>query len=70
MRVTQKLKHTLEAPAGQQHFYVSFLHTGYLLKQHTKRKKHFLWILWWVPKGLTLGILAHAQQAHVTRIYL
>lgn len=38
-RVTQKLTHTLEAPAGQQHFYVSLLHTGYLLKQHTKQNK-------------------------------
>lgn len=29
------------------------------------------WILWWVPKGLTLGILARAKlQAHVTHIYL
>lgn len=38
-RVTQKLTHIFEAPAGQQHFYVSFLHTGYLLKQHKKNPK-------------------------------
>lgn len=58
-RVTQKLTRSLEAPAGQQNFYVSLLHTGYLLKQHTKqKKKHFLWVLWRVPKGWTLGMLS------------
>lgn len=57
-RVTQKLTHTLEAPAGQQHFYVSFLHTGYLLKQHTKQKIAFPLDSVGVPKGLILGILS------------
>lgn len=38
-----------------------FLHKSYLLKQHTKQnktKKHFLWILWWVPKGWSLRTLS------------
>lgn len=51
--------------------FLCFLSAHRLFTKAThKTKKHFLWILWWVPKGLTLGILAHAQQAHVTRIYL
>lgn len=51
----RELHENSHTPLRQQ--FLCFLSAHRLFtKNHTKQKKHFLWILW--PKGLTLGILS------------